>query len=115
MGSVIALPIVGLLIYAEDVKGLKWCWPTQMEELTVKKFLSIFFFIFLSALAFGELSIQEKIEGRNRPSIFSPWSDWFVNTPDMSYEEMTAAHNLLFARAFGLRFQRTGTDVQFAW
>ena len=80
----------------------------------MKKFLSVFFFILLSALAFEELSIQERIEGRNRPSIFSPWSNWFVNTPDMSYEEMTAAHNLLFAKAFGLRFQRTGTDVQFA-
>ena len=63
---------------------------------------------------FGELSIREKIEGRSRPSIFSPWSDWFVNTPDMPYAEMTAAHNLLFAKAFGLRFQRTGTDVQLA-
>ena len=63
---------------------------------------------------FGELSIREKIEGRSRPSIFSAWSNWFVNTPDMSYEEMTAAHNLLFAREFGLRFQRTGTDVQLA-
>ena len=35
---------------------------------TVKKNLSVFLFIFLSALAFGELSIEEKIEGRNRPS-----------------------------------------------
>ena len=80
----------------------------------MKKFLSVFLFIFLSALAFGELSIQEKIQGRNRPSIFSPWSNWFVNTPNMSYAEMTAAHNLLFAKEFGLRFQRTGPDVQLA-
>ena len=26
--------IIGMFVYAEDVKGLKWCWPTQMEELT---------------------------------------------------------------------------------
>ena len=79
---------------------------------TVKKFLSVFLFIFLSALAFAELSIQEKIQGRNRPSIFSPWSDWFVNTPDIPYAEMTAAHDLFWSPEFGLRFQRTGTDVQ---
>ena len=72
------------------------------------------FCLHLVSLAFGELSIQERIEGRNRPSIFSPWSDWFVNTPDMSYEEMTAAHDLFWSPEFGLRFQRTGTDVQFA-
>ena len=80
----------------------------------MKKILSVFFFIFLSALASGELSIQEKIEGRNRPSIFAPWSEWFVNTPDMPYAEMTAAHDLFWSPSFGLRFQRTGPDVQFA-
>ena len=81
----------------------------------MKRFLSpIIPFCFLISIAFGELSIEEKIEGRSRPSIFSAWSDWFVNTPDMSYAEMTAAHNLLFAVEFGLRFQRTGTDVQLA-
>ncbi|MDE0484778.1 MAG: dockerin type I domain-containing protein [Candidatus Poribacteria bacterium] len=76
-------------------------------------FLLLLFFNTIS-IGFGELSIQEKIEGRSRPSIFSPWSDWFVNKPDMPYAEMTAAHDLLFAQEFGLRFQRTGTDVQLA-
>ena len=78
----------------------------------MKKFLSVFLFIFLSALAFGELSIQEKIEGRSRPSIFAPWSEWFVNTPDMPYAEMTAAHDLFWSPAFGLRFEITDGQVQ---
>ena len=63
---------------------------------------------------FGELSIKEKIEGRSRPSIFAAWANWFVNKPDMPYAEMTAAHDLFWSPSFGLRFQRTGTDVQLA-
>ena len=63
---------------------------------------------------FGELSIKEKIEGRSRPSIFAAWAEWFVNKPDMLYAEMTAAHDLFWSPAFGLHFQRTGTDVQLA-
>ena len=63
---------------------------------------------------FGELSIKEKIEGRSRPSIFAAWANWFVNKPDMPYAEMTAAHDLFWSPEFGMRFQRTGTDIQLA-
>ena len=79
-----------------------------------RKFSILCIFLFFASIAFGELSIEEKIEGRNRPSIFSPWSNWFVNTPDMSYAEMTAAHDVLFSPSFGLRFQRDGTKVELA-
>ena len=81
----------------------------------MKRFLSLTTtFLLLISIAQAELSIREKIETKSMPSIFAAWSNWFVNTPDMSYAGMTVAHNLLFAREFGLRFQRTGTDVQLA-
>jgi hypothetical protein len=80
----------------------------------VKKFLSVFVFIFLSALAFAELSIEERIEGRSQPSIFAAWSEVLVNRPELTYAEMTAYHDLFWSPEFGLRFQRTGTDVQLA-
>ena len=72
---------------------------------TMKRISSLIItFLFFISIAQAELSIREKIEGRSRPSIFSAWSDWFVNKPDMLYAEMTAAHDLLVAREFGLRF-----------
>ena len=80
----------------------------------MKKILSVFFFIFLSALAFGELSIQEKIEGRNRPSIFAAWSEVLVNRPELTYAEMTAYHDLFWTHTFGLPWEITDGRVHLA-
>ena len=68
-------------------------------------FIGICIACFVSIAAFGELAVQEKIETRSFPSIFAAWSNVLVNLPELTYAEMTAYHNLLWAPEFGLRFE----------
>lgn len=75
------------------------------------KFVLVAFLITIP-LAFGDIPTDEKVNRRSYPSIAAAWSEWFVNRPQMSYSEMTAHHDMFWSPEFGLRFQRTGTDVQ---
>ena len=58
-----------------------------------------------------QLSVMEKVQTRSLPSITAPWAEWFVNKPQLSYTEMTASHDMFWSPEFGLRFQRTDTNV----
>ena len=55
--------------------------------------------------SFAELTIHEKIETRNFPSIFGAWGGILVNRPELTYAEMTAYHDLFWSPSFGLRFE----------
>lgn len=69
----------------------------------MQKFLSIFLFVFFNALAFGELSLQEKVDSRSLPSIAGAWAEWFVNRPELSNAEMTASHDMFWSPEFSHR------------
>ena len=58
-----------------------------------------------------QLSVMEKVQTRNLPSITAPWAEWFVNKHHLSYAEMTASHDMFWSPEFGLRFQRIDKDV----
>ena len=60
-----------------------------------------------------QLSVMEKVQTRNLPSITAPWAEWFVNRHQLSYAEMTASHDMFWSPEFGLRFQRTDEGVSF--
>ena len=79
----------------------------------MKRILSLIItFFFLISIGQAELSIREKIETKSTPSIFAAWANWFVNKPNMEYAEMTAAHDLFWSPAFGLRFEIINGKVE---
>ena len=63
-------------------------------------FIGICIACFVSIAAFGELSVQEKIETRSFPSIFGAWGEVLVNRPELTYAEMTAYHDLFWSPEF---------------
>lgn len=77
----------------------------------MKKFLSVFLFIFFNTLAFGELSLQEKVDSRSFPSIAGAWAEWFVNRPELSNAEMTAYHDMFWSPEFSHRLTLVDGEV----
>ena len=74
----------------------------------MKKILSILF-ILLTTTAFGELSVQEKLDNRNFPSIFMPWHYNMNLPPSVSPRENVAYHDLIWSPGSLLEFERTET------
>ena len=74
-------------------------------------FISICIACFVSVAAFGELSIQEKVETRSMPSIFGAWGAILVNRPELTHAEMLAYHDLFWSPGFGLLWEITDGRV----
>ena len=71
----------------------------------------VVFFVVISPVS-GEFSVREKLDNRNMPSIFAPWTQVLVNKPDLSDQEMTAKHDIFWSPEFELRFHKTEEGVQ---
>ena len=57
------------------------------------------------------LSIENRMQDRDYPSVVSAWYD-ILNRPQLTYQERLVHHDLHFSPKFGLHFQRTQKGIE---